>query len=243
MKLNNKQLQIIHDATLESYPNEAVIGITKRTAKVLTNIHEDPSNHFKVDTEEFYKNDYIGLVHSHPSNAVYVPEGAREWDICTPSKTDLITQQALDIPFGIIGTDGENVTDIVWWPDYDTPIEGRRFIYGIWDCYGLVKKWYKDNRDMILTDVPRGFDDDEIDSLSKSLLEDTLNFKEVERFRDMKIGDIICMGVGARKINHLAVYIGNGQIYHHMIHQIPKIDNYSKYANFVIKHLRHGDTK
>lgn len=237
MKLSKTQLKVIHDEVSKQYPNEAVIGITKRKAIPLINIHPEPKERFSVDPEEFYQHDFIGLVHSH-TNIEYKPEGVLSWHICTPSKMDLTTQNNLDIPFGIIGYDGENFSDIHWFPDYDTPIESRPFIYGIFDCYGVVKYWYKHNRDIILKDVPRDFDDAEINSLVQSLLIDDIGFIEVDKFRELEVGDVIALAIGSKVINHLAVYIGDGRILHHLIDRIPRIDNYRKWSPFAVKHLR-----
>lgn len=242
MLLSDEQLSIIKAHVIDCYPNEAVIGITATEAIPLTNIHDNPKDYFRVSSKEFYLHDFIALVHSHTSYPSKGYNVSSYWDIRTPSKNDMIAQKNLNIPFGIIGYDGDNITDLIWFPDYDSPIMNQPFIYGVYDCYRIIKAWYWQNWQIKLMDHPREFDWKEVDNLYNTKYEEA-GFYEVDRSLPLEIGDMIYMRINGNYDNHAALYIGDGKILHHLNNRLPTIEHYAKWRSKVTKHLRYNKEK
>jgi len=140
VKLTKKIKKAIDAHVLEVYPAEAVGVIVDREYHKLTNTSDTPDVHFKVGNKEFLEvigeGDVKALIHSHTFDTpVDQRTSRRSIDRRTPSKTDMVTQQAMAIPFGIVHTDGETVSDCVWLGWETQPLLEREFIHGITDCY------------------------------------------------------------------------------------------------------------
>lgn len=242
MKLNDKQVDIINRHTLEVYPQEAVIAITARSAYPLKNIHPDPNNHFKVDARSFYKHKPIALVHSHSVNAYnesqLTPTGYYV-DPRTPSKHDMITQTNMDIPFGIVSTDGKEVTKPFWFPQLDSDLLGQDYISGIHDCYSLCRKYYKQNYGIILPEYPRSYDwwNEEPDAFINFFKK--YGFYEIQQ-HELEVGDGIIIKLGKYE-GHSAIYSAPDKIMHHINNKLSGEDSFHRWKNTMTRYLRHKD--
>lgn len=242
MNLSNKQHSIIKEAVIASYPNEAVIGITKTSAIVLDNIHSDTLYYFMVDSKKFYKHKFIALVHSHTSHQSKQQERLFSYsDIRSPSVADLNTQINMGIEFGICGYDGDNYIPPVFFPDYESDIFDKPFIYGVYDCYRVVKAWYYQNKGIKLIDKPRDFDSKTISSLID--VYNDFGFYEIDKSVQLVEGDVITMKIGSTFDNHVSLYIGDGNILHHLTNRMPVVEQYSKWNGKISKHLRYKNEK
>lgn len=240
MKLNDKQLAIIHKHTLACYPNEAVIAITKTTAKPLVNIHETPETDFKVDAKEFYKFKGIALVHSHPTvlgkpNPMY---GNHYVDARVPSGHDMQTQLNMNIPFGIIACDGTEISPILWFPDLESPLEGHEYTHGVYDCYRVIRAYYWQNYKILLQDFPRDYD--WYKKTPRLYLDEFKNvgFDEITEDQ-LQPGDAIIIRLIAMHESHAAIYLGNDEIVHHNNDSLSRVENYSRWRPKMTRFLRY----
>lgn len=239
MNLSATQLQVVYDAVKRVYPNEAVIGITARKAIPLTNIHPEPLDHFLVDSNEFYKHKFKGLVHSHTRHPSKPSETyTTYYDIRTPSMADMQLQQSLDMPMGIIGYDGENMTEVLWFPDIDSSIMDKPFIYGVYDCFRVAKAWYWQNKKIKLIDHPREFDWRQVHDLFNSKYKEA-GFESIDKSLPLIEGDLVLFKINSEYENHVGVYVGDGKILHHFSNRAPAIENYAKWRSKITKHLRY----
>jgi proteasome lid subunit RPN8/RPN11 len=242
MKLNAKQIDIINAHTLAVYPEEAVIAITKRSAYPLKNIHADPCNHFKVDARQFYKLKAVALVHSHPvdvKNPPIVTITGHYVDPRTPSKADMQTQINMDIPFGIVSTDGVEVAAPFWFPDLDTNVMGKEYVSGINDCYSLVRAYYKQTYNIIIPEYPRNYDwwNEQPDAYVK--LYEKYGFVEIQE-HELEVGDGMLIRMGKHE-GHAAIYSAPDTILHHINNRLSGVDSFQKWRPAVTRFLRHKD--
>lgn len=240
MKLNAKQIDVINRHTLEQYPKEAVIAITKRSAYPLENLHEDPCNHFKIDSRKFYKLNPVALVHSHPVNLKDPPRITATGyyvDPRTPSKGDMQTQANMDIPFGIVSTDGNEVAAPFWFPDLDSDLIGKDYVSGIYDCYRIVRAYYKQKFGIVIPEYPRSYDWWNEDPQAYVTKFKDFGFYEIDE-SELKEGDGIIIRIGKYE-GHAAIYYGPDQILHHLNNRLSGIDSYQKWKGQFTRFLRH----
>jgi len=242
MKLNQKQIDVINSHTLAVFPQEAVIAITPRSAHPLKNIHSDPENHFKVDAREFYKLGAVALVHSHPVitgkntridiNGTYI-------DPRTPSKNDMISQINMDVPFGIVSTDGKEVTAPIWFPDLESDLIGQHYLGGVYDCFRVVRAYYWQKHGLLIADQPRDYDWWNEDPSMYITHYHNRGFHEIQE-SELREGDGMIIRLG-RHEGHAAIYVGDNKILHHMNNKLSGYDSYDKWRRNMTRFLRHKD--
>lgn len=238
MKILKKHLKLINEHTLNAFPNEAVFVITlDDELHILDNIANDPENYFEVELGDLH-NQLKYLIHSHTfrdgDNALKF-EGHMV-DPRMPSKMDMQLQLLLDIEFGILSCNGREVSDILWYPDLNHPILNNEYISGIHDCYSIIRRWYYQNKNIILDEHPRDFlwwnDNPDI----------YLNcFKygwEEINVNDMDIGDMLIFRIG-RYESHGGLYIGDGKFIHHMNRQLSRTENLSGWMKRLSRVVRY----
>ena len=242
MILNDAQLAVIREHTLSVYPNEAVVAITEDGAIPMDNTHPEPRDNFKVDTRDFYRLKGIALVHSHP---VILGKPRAEFagiyaDVRIPSKMDMQSQMAMNIPFGIVSCDGLEVSPILWFPDIDSAIIEKPYISGVYDCFRVIRAYYWQNYKIFLKDIPRNYKwwEDDPDMFTHNFKD--YGFNEVSE-PELQAGDVLLIRISGEHESHSGVYIGNDQFVHHLSDQMSKIDNYSRWRKRVTRILRHRD--
>lgn len=174
----------------------------------------DSSDHFVIHPEDYAKAEDMGeiitIVHSHP---------------CTnpkPSEADLVGIEKSGLPWLIVNprTDEHTITKPT---GYKAPLVGRRFVHGILDCYALLKDYYKE---ILNIDLPEYFRQDDWWHKGQTLYRD--NYKEAGFF-DIKLEEvqphdcfIICNG--STEPNHVAIYLGDEKILHHVQGRLSSVD-------------------
>jgi cell wall-associated NlpC family hydrolase len=186
------------------------------------------------------------VIHSHPD----------WWPV--PSATDMRQQQAMALPWGIIGTDGKACTPITWFGAQAPkgPLIGRGFIHGHQDCKSLLVDWHA-TQDIPLREHPRDWEwwlngDD----LYRDQWRD-YGFEPIDGPVDGAVF-LACIGRDADKRpimvpNHAGIYVGNGLILHHLTTQKPidpshlsarqPLGRWARYANAPFAWYRHRDLR
>ena len=144
----------------------------------------------------------LGVVHSHPCSSV------------EPSRSD---QQECDrsaLPWWIVDLEGHwnRITPKGW------TLTGHPFAWGVQDCSGLARDYTGCNLD---------FTRDEPSLYGENLFEKHLSNAGFELVTDgPRPGDVLLMSLKAKGIaNHCAIYIGEGQILHHMVGRLSRKEN------------------
>jgi cell wall-associated NlpC family hydrolase len=138
-------------------------------------------------------------------------------------------QIAMDVPWGLVITDGARVSRPFFWGDMldPPPLLRRDFRHGpsgtdgSGDCYALIRDWYRMERQIVLPEFPRddvwwagGQNGDNLylNGFAKA------GFTDIGRaagLRDPRLGDVFLVTIRSKVPNHGGVYLGKGMIIHH----------------------------
>ena len=129
--------------------------------------------------------------------------------------------------------------------EFRAPLLGRRFVYGIYDCYTLVRDYYQKEwgYSVRYQDYPyrwwqaRSQAQREAGSgkrKTNELFLDHLKNPEdwgLKRLENtgLKCGDILLFWVAGRSPNHLGIYQGEGLFLHHLEHRLSTLDRYDSF--------------
>lgn len=96
---------------------------------------------------------------------------------------------------------------------------GRPFELGKFDCFTMVRDFYKQNYDIEIKNYarPKDWDADKIDIIGT--VYEREGFEKVEGWtlKNLNPGDLLCMAIGSSKANHMAIYVGENKIVHHKV--------------------------
>jgi proteasome lid subunit RPN8/RPN11 len=222
---------------IDEYPKESCGLLLKDgTYEPLENEHPEPEKAFKIDGLKILgrEKEIHAIIHSHPDGNRY------------PSHMDMVSQCQLNIPFGIVWTNGEIAEEPFFWGNgiERLPLVGRPFRHGVTDCYSIIKDWYEMNG-IEIPDFPRKWDWWKKHEDLYSVNFEKAGFKRVEG--DPKIGDVIFFCIASRVVNHAAIYIGGSQIIHHLNYDkkghspasLSKQDSYYQWDQYATYKVRH----
>ena len=175
---------------------------------------------FIIDPEDYVKADNLGdifaVVHSHP-----LPPP-------NPSQADKVSCEASGLPWYIVNPNTEQ------WGylepcGYEAPLLGRQWVWGITDCWSLVRDWYKENKNIELRDWDRPTTPEEF--LKNPLFEQCAwrtGFRKLRYDERLENGDVLAMSILGNGLNHVAIFI-NGDVLHHLTDRLSCIEPYSEW--------------
>ena len=118
--------------------------------------------------------------------------------------------------------------------------ENRIYIYGMLDCYTLIRDYFRDKLDIwVPANIDRSFGWwNSGRNLYVDLYKD-YGFKETrERIKE---GDVLLFSFNNGMPSHSAIYVGGGQMLHHMIGRFSCIEPFDGYYQMSLSGvLRHG---
>ena len=223
-------LEAVRKHAREAHPNEScgVVVVQKGRRRYIPcrNVSATPKEAFEVHPEDYAaaedKGEVVLIVHSHPDSKN-----------AEPSLDDIQGCNAVNVPWLIVNFPGEDWRVIQ--PLVGTqPLVGREFIFGVQDCYSIVRDWYKQVKDIELKDFPR---QDKFWERGENLYLNHLpetGFRRV--YGEPQVGDVLLMQVGADLPNHGAIYLGEDIILHHMHGRLSSREIYGGYWK---KHTTH----
>jgi proteasome lid subunit RPN8/RPN11 len=198
------------------YPKEACGVIVNDTYVPCENIHAEPTKYFRIDPEFtgplLVDGKLQAVIHSHPDGPNH------------PSITDQQAQIDMGITWGVVSVIGDEqaataVCDVLWWGDDlpEVPLEGRKFIWGIFHCYQLYRDWLYRNRGYRLPNF--AYDQDFHRQGHNPFVEfcefaGMTNLGKID-IEDLQVGDMLLGHVWGPVPNHCAVFVGNDQMLHH----------------------------
>lgn len=241
MKLGTLKEAQAHAA--QCYPNESC-GLIVHTADdelyvACENSHGKPTEHFRLSGEQFAEAEELGevkaVVHSHPNASGQ------------PSHADRVQCELSELPWHILSVgmvDGEPDFGPVGYCEpcgFEAPLEGRQFAHGTLDCFTLFKDFLWREYGIRVSEYER--EDDWWDNGQELYSMDRLNAEGFFLIADEpKRGDIILMNVRSKVPNHAGVYLGNGEMLHHLHGRLSRRENYGGYwAERTCYIVRHKD--
>ena len=120
---------------------------------------------------------------------------------------------------------------------------GIEYKHGSSDCYGLIRRFYKDNFDLNLRNYARPPDWWNTDLSLYQLNYHKEGFRPLDAHpSDWRPADLFLMAVKSTKINHSAILLENGKILHHVPGRFSGVETYSgMWRNLTCGILRHKD--
>ena len=194
------------------------------------NIAATPDEHFILDPADYAaaedQGEIMAVVHSHPTTQP------------TPSPADRLSCNATGLPWIIVNPKIE-----AWGgcePEhFELPYVGREFVFGVVDCYSLVRDWYAREWNLELADFSRR---DQFWERGENLYVDNYasqGFRRID-FTELAYGDLLLMQLGSTLPNHAAIYLGDQQILHHIQGRLSSRDvlggYYVKNTAMVLRH-------
>lgn len=101
--------------------------------------------------------------------------------------------------------------------------EGRPFLHGLFDCYTLVRDYYRKEFNLILpTNIQRTW---EWWQGGENLYVENAKFFNFEEVQNLQKHDLIVMNLMSPVPNHGAIYLGDNKILHHQAGKFSTIQN------------------
>ena len=172
----------------------------------------DPNDYIKAEES----GNILAVVHSHP----VTPPVA--------SQADMIGCENSNLPWHIVNPKTEE-----WGylepSGYKPQLLGRPWVWGITDCWSLVRDWYKEEKNIILRDWDRPSTPQQF--LEKPLFESCAwrtGFRELRPNEKLLNGDVLLMSILSPTLNHVAIFI-NGDVLHHLADRISCKEPYNEW--------------
>ena len=175
---------------------------------------------FILAPEDYVKADALGeitaIVHSHP---VTPP---------SPSQADKVSCEQSGLKWHIVNPKTET-----WGycepTGYKPPLIGRQWVWGVTDCWSLVRDYYRENKNIILRDWERPTTPEEFieNPMFENCAADT-GFVELRPEDKLQNGDLLFMSILANGLNHVAVFI-DGDVLHHLADRLSTKEPYNQW--------------
>jgi len=184
------------------------------------NLSMNSNQCFILDPEDYVKADnlgeIIGIVHSHP---ITPPE---------PSEADRVSCEHSNLKWYIVNPKTET------WGycepcGFKPPLRGRQWVWGLQDCYSLVRDWYKQEKNIELRDWTRPTTPEEF--LLNPMFEQCAwrtGFRELRSDEKLINGDLLFMSIGSPGLNHVAIFL-DGDVLHHLADRLSCKEPYSEW--------------
>jgi proteasome lid subunit RPN8/RPN11 len=244
------------DHAEEAFPEECLGVVVDGKYVRLQNVSPDPEASFEMREEDELK--YIfpdspaqkaqALVHSHPDGPLW------------PSDSDMRAQIEGGLPFVMIGHSEETGWDYWEVGDHmlDVPLLERKFRHGVADCYDAARSWFwqESKGGILLQNFPRRnywWMIGEAGEMPLNLYADNFmeagfrQLSEKEIKQGLRRGDCFLFKlnpstswINANMVEtHAGVYLGNGQIYHHLPNRLSTYDNAEQWGRKASRWLRY----
>lgn len=243
MNVTKQLFETMKEAGLRNYPNESCGLIYKRGTKGIAveckNIAGDPKHNFLISADDYAqtlcKGEIIGCWHNHCGSDA------------KPSDADKQGCENTELTWfiGEVHKNGDKLTfgdkiEVLAPTGFMQPLEGRNYCYGTFDCYTLVRDYYKQKFNIDLGEFQR---EDDPWLTTKNYFADKaeeLGFEKING--EPKVGDVFLIQMGnTGDPDHVAIYVGEDRILHQIMGRLSGTAIYggSYWQEHTISHLRY----
>jgi proteasome lid subunit RPN8/RPN11 len=241
----NDMLEAIKLEAVAQYPKEACGLVIKSGKGSLTlackNVAEDPYENFIIDVGDYSaaadQGEVIGVWHTHIERSAM------------PSDADRVSCGRTGLPWYIVAVskrDGEfffSEPEKLMPDGFEMPYLERPYVSGVFDCFGLVRDFYKREFGIEIRDYPRVEADG---TMGYSFFADRYAKEGFDTVigNDYRRGDVLIMQIGSHEPNHLGIYVRDGVMMHHSQGRLSREEVYGgMYLKHTVHHLRHRGVK
>ena len=231
----------------QAFPFEAcgLIAAKGRKTHLISceNISDDPRNNFQIshlkwnEVVEELGMEVVGVWHSH------VNEPAM------PSVADKMGCELTALPWFItaiyqneVGVFTHTAPELLTPEGFTLDYEGRPYVFGVMDCYSIVREYLKREHDIALDFKGECRIPDWVKKGHNFFVDNYAEqgFERLSSGVEPKPGDLFLIQVTSRHPDHIAVYVGDDMILHH---QHGRLSCKTVYGGFwharTTHHLRH----
>ena len=247
MQLHNDILIEFKKHVLSAYPAEACGVMVAGKYIPCKNIHETPQKAFIIDPKDIIMAQKEGKIeaifHSHPYdvNDISVHENGNDpkW----PSVKDQEQWMKGNEPWVIVSTDGGGISQPVIMDEANpTPLLGREFVWGVTDCFNLVRDYFKEQCGITLRNRPRRWWWwNEGDNLFEADFEEW-GFTRISP-EEADINDVCFFKSDSAVINHLGIISGQNEMMQQGLGSLSRISRFDKYKRHVAFYARYTGIK
>jgi proteasome lid subunit RPN8/RPN11 len=228
-----------------AYPHEAcgllVIVGKKVRVRLCRNINPEPRQRFTLAPEDYAAaadlGELVGAWHTHPDRAAY------------PSEADRAGCNASGLPYTIVSVirqDGQLVNGGAHQlepSDEPVPLIGRPYLYGIYDCYTIVRDYFRQEMGIVLSDyshAPENWWKHGGNWFAENF--ESEGFVALPAGTPPRKHDLFFLQINAPKPNHAGIYLGDDIMLHHCNERLSRRDIYGgMWAKHTVIHTRHKD--
>jgi len=94
----------------------------------------------------------------------------------------------------------------------------RPFVFGAQDCLSLFRDFYKTNFNIDIRNYarPQNWSSDQLDLMRLCYEREGFDMVTDWKLKDLRPADVLCMAIGESNPNHFSIYLGDGEIVHHL---------------------------
>ncbi|BDH46383.1 peptidase P60 [Salmonella enterica subsp. enterica serovar Choleraesuis] len=212
--MRQKIIDAIAAHAAAEYPRECC-GLLVQKGRVQSyypceNIHPKPTEDFKINPQNQIDaskiGHVVGIVHSHPDQTA------------RPTETDLAYCDFHEVPWHILSWPERDFRTI--YPRGELPLVGRPFVLGVYDCWGLIMSYFRQEHGIELHDYRVDYhwwEEGHNDNFYQDCWYEC-GFREFSG--PPQPGDMVIMQVQASKWNHAGILLADNMLLHHLYGQL-----------------------
>lgn len=206
------------------------------------NVSDQPEDFFLIDPKDFVETEKLGKIVACWHTHVDIPPTASDADRQGCKNTQIPwligSVYKTENGFRFEGLERVEVDN-----EFEVPLRGRPYVFGVFDCFSLMRDYYHRELKIDLPDLPRTerIWESEDDYMAKQAVSH-FGLVRIPDDAELQRGDLCFIQTGLDGADHIGIYLGNDQILHQMRNRLSRIDVYggSYWQEHTISKWRHS---